>query len=500
MKKNIGLMLATAMVSAAISVGSYRYIDNKAESKAALLPEETYKPNFVNYAAGNVAAAPEFVQAAATVTPAVVHIKTTYTATASARNPWEELFGSPRSGSPSRASGSGVLISADGFIVTNNHVVKNASEIDVVLPDRRSFKGRLVGRDPSTDLALIKVEGNNLPVVQLGNSDEVQVGEWVLAVGYPLSLNSTVTAGIISAKGRSIGILDQPTPGNPAGAQGASTAIESFIQTDAAINPGNSGGALVNATGQLIGINAAIASQTGSYAGYGFAIPINLARKIINDLRSFGEVRRGYLGVSFPTPAAEDELLRRQGINPGSVQGVYITGVQSGSAAAAGGLQAGDVIQSIDGVRVTSSAEFSERVARHRPGDRIELTYLRNGRSTSTNVTLKGEAATENIARNEEAGSGLRSRLGANFSALPNAAKQFYRLNAGLLITSVERGSFFEQYGLSKNTIITRVNGRPVSTVNELDAALALSRNGLARIEGISPDGLRFLINFPLGA
>ena len=429
--KYIGLMLATAMVSAAISIGGYRYIDNRNEIHHPLVPEVNYYHK-ANLKAGNLAAAPDFVQAAASVTPAVVH-----------------------------------------------------------------FKAKLVGRDPSTDLALVKVEGNNLPVVSLGNSDEVQVGEWVLAVGYPLSLNSTVTAGIISAKGRSIGILDQPRPGNPEGTQGAGTAIESFIQTDAAINPGNSGGALVNANGQLIGINAAIASQTGSYTGYGFAIPINLAGKIVNDLRSFGEVRRGYLGVSFPAPATEDELLRRQGINPGTIQGVYITGVQSGSAAAAAGLQEGDIIQSINGTRVTSSAEFSERIARHRPGDKISLSYLRNGRSSNTSVTLKGQEAAEAIA---STGSALRSRLGANFAPLPNSAKQYYSIKSGLVVTSVERDSFFERYGLTRNTVITQVNGRPVNSISELDNALAASRNGIARIEGITPDGMRFLLNFPLGA
>lgn len=490
-------MLATGLISSAASIGGYRYLDYKKEINAPLVSEQSYKSDFVNYIPTNsMAAAPEFVDASAAVTPAVVHIKTTYAATSSRRNTLEELFGSPRSSAPTRASGSGVIISADGYIVTNNHVVENASAMEVVLPDRRSFTGRLVGRDPSTDLALVKIEGTGLPIVTLGNSDEVRVGEWVLAVGYPLSLNTTVTAGIISAKGRSIGILDQPGSGNQGRTQGASTAIESFIQTDAAINPGNSGGALVNATGQLIGINAAIASQTGSYAGYGFAIPINLAKKVVNDLRSFGEVRRGYLGVSFPAPAAEDELLRRQGINPGALQGVYITGVQSGSAAATAGLKEGDIIQSIDGTRVTSSAEFSERIARHRPGDKVDLSYLRNGKTLNAGVTLKGPS-TESIAATTSA---MRGKLGASFAPIPNTAKQFYRLNSGLVITGVERGSFFEQYGLLRNTIITQVNGRPVNSTAELDAALALSRNGLARIEGINADGLRFLLNFPLGA
>ncbi len=496
-----GLVLVTALFSAALAVGGYRYFD--AKNNQQLLPEDDYKVSFANYAekVASAGVAPEFVDASARVIPAVVHIKTTYTGTSSQRSPLEELFGIPGGGgnsAPARASGSGVIISSDGYIVTNNHVVENASEITVDLPDRRSFKGRLVGRDPSTDLALVKIEGTNLPIVELGNSDQVQIGEWVLAVGYPLSLNSTVTAGIISAKGRSIGILDQATPGNAA-AEGASTAIESFIQTDAAINPGNSGGALVNATGQLVGINAAIASQTGSYAGYGFAIPINLARKVVNDLKAYGEVRRGYLGVSFPAPSAEDELLRQQGINPGAIRGVYITGVQPGSAAAAAGLKAGDVIQSINGNQVTSSAEFSERVARHRPGDRIELSYLRNGRTVNTNATLKGPQATSPTVAGTRADN-LHERLGASFGPLPASVKQYFRLNAGLMITGVERGGFFERSGIPRNTIITRVNGVAVNSTDDLDKALANSRNGVARIEGITPDGMRFVFNFPLGA
>ena len=497
--KNAAIIFVTAAVTAVASIGGYRYLDNR--EVPAHQPEEETRFSFANFPAGSSqAAAPDLVQASASVTPAVVHIKTTYAGNTRSNNPLQELFGGPRSNAPSRASGSGVLISADGYIVTNNHVVENASAIEVVLPDRRSFNGKLIGRDPSTDLALIKVEGSNLPVVPLGNSDEVQVGEWVLAVGYPLSLNSTVTAGIISAKGRSIGILDQPRPGSPGGIEGATSAIESFIQTDAAINPGNSGGALVNASGQLIGINAAIASQTGSYAGYGFAIPINLARKVVNDLRSFGEVRRGVLGVTFPAPAAEDELLRQQGINPGSIRGVYITGVQSGSAAAAGGLKAGDVIQSIDGNRITSSAEFSERIARHRPGDKVELSYLRNGRTATTSVTLKSQANESIASGGANAENNLRERLGASFAPLPASAKQYYRLSSGIVVTSVERGSFFERYGLGANTIIVQVNGKAVNNINDLDAALAGSRNGVARIEGITAEGMRFLLNFPLGA
>lgn len=501
MKKAISVLFI-ALISAVLAIAGYRYLDNR--QNTAFYTEEKPNVRFVNYTDNDnaqAAATPDFVQAAKIVSPAVVHIKTTYAGTArSSGNAFEELFGPPQSSGPSRASGSGVIITPDGYIVTNNHVIENAAQMEVVLPDKRSFKATLVGRDPSTDLALVKVDGKNLPIVTLGTSDNVQVGEWVLAVGYPLSLNSTVTAGIISAKGRSIGILNRPSQENYYGnAQPtAGSAIESFIQTDAAINPGNSGGALVNANGQLIGINAAIASQTGSYAGYGFAIPVDLMKKVVSDFRKYGEVRRGYLGVSFPAPAVEDQMLRSQGIDPASVQGVYITGVQPGSGAAAAGLKAGDIIQSIGGVQVTSSAEFSERIGRLEPGNKVEVAYLRGKSKNTVNVTLKG-AETANPVANENS-KGVQTRLGATFAPLPANIKERYRLRSGLVITDMQPGGFFDSAGVPKGTIIMTVNGRPVNTIAELEAALGATRSGMVRLDGITPDGTGFVFNFPLGA
>ncbi|MCC9136974.1 trypsin-like peptidase domain-containing protein [Pontibacter silvestris] len=502
--KKAGLILLIALISAIVAIAGYRYVDKKMLGNS--LPENnqslgfTSNVNKTTSSAGN----PDFVRAASMVSPAVVHIKTTYaSSTAGSRNPLEEFYGSPRRNTPARASGSGVLISADGYIVTNNHVIENASEIEVVLPDRRSFDAKLIGRDPSTDLALVKVEGNNLPVVELGNSDDVQIGEWVLAVGYPLSLNSTVTAGIVSAKGRSIGILNRPSQQSNLDGQQVSvgTAIESFIQTDAAINPGNSGGALVNANGQLVGINSAIASQTGSYAGYGFAIPANLAKKVVADFREYGEVRRGYLGVSFPAPSVEDQILREQGIDPASVKGVYITGIQQGSAAAAAGLKTGDIILSVDGAEVYSSAEFSERIARHRPGDKVELTYLRGKNQNEVTVTLKGAEPTNAVTSgNNNSESGLHTKLGASFAPIPNSYKERYGLNSGVIVTELQRGGFLDAAGIPEGTIIISVNGRRIANVAELDSALESSQNGMARIDGVTPDGTRFVFNFPLGA
>lgn len=497
MKKAVGLFLLT-LLSAFLAVAMYRYIDKRNEPYYSVAPPPMQVVNNLPPASA-ADPANSFVQAAATAAPAVVHIKTTYTGRSS-RNPLEELFGAPSQGM-AQASGSGVLITPDGYVVTNNHVVEGASQIEVILPDKRSFQAKLVGRDPSTDLALVKVPGKDLPVLTVGNSDQVQVGEWVLAVGYPLSLNSTVTAGIVSAKGRSIGILDRSNQNNmPNDPQmSAGSAIESFIQTDAAINPGNSGGALVNVSGQLIGINAAIASQTGSYAGYGFAIPVNLMKKVVADFRKYGEVRRAYLGVSFPPPAVEDQMLRDQGIDPASVKGVYLTQVQPNSGAAKAGLKAGDIIQKMDGVPLSSSAEFSERIGRHRPGDKVDLAYLRNGKEIRTSVTLMGEESLREGLANRTM-SGLEAKLGATFTPLPDAIKQRYGLRSGLVISQVQRGGFFASAGVPEGTIITAVNGRRVNTLADLNAAMGASANGMVRIDGITPDGTGFVFNFPLGA
>lgn len=430
-----------------------------------------------------------FVAAARLVTPAVVHIKSTYVSGN------DSPYGQEKTG---QASGSGVLIDKNGYIATNNHVVEDASKIVVVLPDRREFEASLVGRDPNTDLALLKIKASNLPIVKFGNSDEVLVGEWVLAVGYPYSLNTTATAGIISAKGRNIGIINQ-SPAAEAAGQG-SHAIESFIQTDAAINPGNSGGALVNLNGELIGINAAIASYTGSYAGYAFAIPVNLAKKILDDFKKFGKVKRGVLGVNFPAPAIEDQYLRAQGIEPGEMKGVFITDIQIGSAAAAAGLKAGDIIQKLDTTQIYTSTEFSERIARHRPGDQITLTYLRNGKSQTTKVTLKEEKElSEGEGNNREALKSIYEKVGADFAALPSGLKERLNLNAGVIVTNVYRGGIFSRLGIPPKTIIVYVNGRKMQTPDDFGQALIEAQNGTVQILAIAPDGSKVAFTFSLG-
>lgn len=439
-----------------------------------------------------------FVKASRVATPAVVHIKTRYNAPPRGyNNPYAQLYGG-RGSVPVMVSGSGVTITSDGYIATNNHVVENASNIEVVFPDHKTFSAKLVGTDPNTDLALIKVDATSLPFLKPGNSDVVEVGEWVLAVGYPLSLNTTVTAGIISAKGRSIGIINRSAEGRfeNDGSQSGNTAIESFLQTDAAINPGNSGGALVNTNGELIGINTAIASQTGSYAGYAFAIPVNLVTKILDDLKKYGSVKRGILGVSFPSPSVEDQFLKQQGIDPGSIKGVYIIDVQNGSAAAEAGLKEGDFIQSIDGSPIISSSQFSERIARHRPGDKITLTYMRNGKTATTTATLKGE---ESTAKPQQSLQEIYRRLGAAFAPLSTELKQRLNINSGVVVTDVFNGGLFDRLGIPRGTIIVIINGKPVNSPADVEKELLSARRGLIQILAIAPDGSRVVFNFSLG-
>jgi Do/DeqQ family serine protease len=438
---------------------------------------------------------PNLINAAKLVTSGVVHIKTLYEGGAQGNGLMGELFG--QENSPAVGSGSGVLISAEGYIATNNHVIENASEIQVVLYDRRAFKADLIGQDPTTDIALLKVEADSLPFVALGNSDNSQIGEWVLAVGYPYSMNTTVTAGIISAKGRSIGIISRSLS-QSTGSELPATAIESFIQTDAAINPGNSGGALVNMNGELIGINTAIASLTGSYAGYGFAVPINLAKKILDDLKEFGSVKRGILGVAFPSPAVEDQYFQQQGLDPGTIKGVFITGIQEGSAADEAGLQEGDIIQRVDSVQLFTSAEFSERIGRHRPGDKVAIEYLRNGKVHTTTATLKGEES-ETIAGAESI-EAIHEKLGATFSPLTPRLRQRYDLKAGVVVTGVKRGGIFDMIGIPPGTVIVYVNGKTMKTPEDIDKALLNARNSKVQILGIAPDGSRIAFDFSLGA
>ncbi|RYY30560.1 MAG: PDZ domain-containing protein [Sphingobacteriaceae bacterium] len=495
-----GLIVLTVFIAAGVSFGTFKVMERS--YKPVAVPDGNGGVKFVSDRdAAAPADYPDFTQAAGTVSQQVVHIKVQLSNQTDNALP-AGYDGAPQQSAPVMASGSGVILSQDGYIVTNNHVVEDATSIQVVLTDKRTFQAKLVGRDPNTDLALIKIDVGGLSPVKIGNSDQVKIGQWVLAIGYPFSLNTTVTAGIVSAKERSIGIIGSKRQGNDQqeNQPSAGSAVEAYIQTDAAINPGNSGGALINANGELIGINAAIASQTGGYEGYGFAIPINLAQKIVDDLKKYGIVKRGMLGVSFPSPATEDEVLRQRGINPGSIKGVYITGVQDGSAAAAAGLKEGDIIQSIDGNTVNSSVELSERIARHHPDDQVKLSYLRQGKTENTNATLKGQPAQNQLANTGPSLNEIYNKLGAKFAPLNAQLKQRYQVNAGMVVTAIARGGFFEQVGIEPGSVIVSVNGVEVNNPVELNKAFTNATPGTVRIACITPDGSKTIFNLSLGA
>lgn len=374
--KTLGIIILTITVSAGTTLLVLKHNDTGNHSQLILSSEQEQPTG--NQTIGRILpqTATDFTQAAEMSVNSVVHVKTTYNIRQTASDPiLEFFFGRPLQQEPriQQASGSGVIISHDGFIVTNNHVIDKARNIEVILNDKRTYPATLVGTDPNTDIALLKIEQDSLPWLSFGNSDSLQIGEWVLAIGNPFNLTSTVTAGIVSAKARNINIIN------------SSMKIESFIQTDAAVNPGNSGGALVNTRGELVGINTAIASQTGSYAGYSFAVPAAIVSKVVSDLKTYGTVQRGLMGVQI-TDITSDI---KQKLHLTTMQGVLITNVIDNSAAAKAGLRAGDVIISINNRTTNGTAELQEVIGQHNPGDTIEVQYIRNGETRQTSLQLQ---------------------------------------------------------------------------------------------------------------
>lgn len=514
--KKIGVSLLTAVLGGAIAVGGYKLFESNQLENMTF--EEQQKVYYASNPAGEMLSStgnPDFTQAAASVSPGVVHIKVTMTSRGSQRggggapsDMFEEFFGVPQQrrqqAQPrqAQASGSGVILTPDGYIVTNNHVVENADKIEVQLTDKRSYEAKVIGRDPNTDLALLKVNATNLPIVKMGDSDNVQIGEWVLAVGYPLSLQSTVTAGIVSAKGRQIGILGDAQQQQPRGFGNedqpiVNTAIESFIQTDAVINKGNSGGALVNARGELIGINSAIASPTGVYAGYGFAIPINLAKKILDDFKEFGSVKRGFIGVTFTE--INEALRKDKGFT--DINGLYVQDVVKGGAADGAGIKGGDIITKIEGKTIYSSSDLQERVARLRPGDKVKITYKREGKEKDVNLTLKGEAESKTNAGGDESSASateIFNKLGASFIPATDARKKELGVNAGVVVTQVHRGGVFEYFGVERGLVITEVNGKAVNSVDDVEAALSGTKRNIVRIKGVPQRGNTLEMNIPI--
>ena len=380
-----------------------------------------------------------------------------------------------------QGSGSGVIISADGYIVTNNHVVADADELTVTLNDNKEYSARIIGTDKTTDLALIKIEGKNLPAITIANSENIKVGEWVLAVGNPFNLTNTVTAGIVSAKGRSL----------------YRNGVESFIQTDAAINPGNSGGALVNTRGELIGINAMLYSQTGSFSGYGFAIPTSIMNKVVDDLKTYGTVQRAVVGIQGSDVKNYVDGQKEQGkdIDLGTMEGIYVAKVTEESAAEEAGLKEGDVIIAIDGKEMNKMADMQEYLAKKRPGDKVTVTYLRDKKKNTKSITLKNEQGNTQVVKKADL-----DVLGGNFRSITDAQKQQLNIGYGLEVLKVNSGKL-KNAGITKGFIIQRVNDNAVKTIEDLQNIVkdaSTSKDPVLYIQGVYPTGKKAYFAVPL--
>lgn len=468
------------VISGATTVGVQQYIGHDSTISDQSYFTKSTNASFVGMNTAGVG--DDFVKAAKTTVPAVVTIKnyqTRASSRASEQDIFDFFFGDPFGGERNQRQrpqqqapenmpsglGSGVIISPDGYIISNNHVVAGANKLEVVLSNKKSYIATLVGTDPNTDISLLKIEEKGLPYLNFANSDNVEVGQWVLAVGNPLGLNSTVTAGIISAKGRGIGILS--------GQGKATNPIESFIQTDAAINPGNSGGALVNVNGDLIGINSAISSTNGYYQGYGFAVPANLARKIIEDIKKFGIVQRGFLGVS-SMDLSNDQLVaaynRENKTNIKSGSGVYVTGFSENSGAQDAGLKKGDVITKVDGSDITDFADLSVAIGSKRPGDKVQVTFTRNGKDNIATVTLRDQKG--GTSTRTKADLSVSEKIGAEFEPLNDKFKTEYGLNSGVVSKNVTEGSEMAKIGIVDDYIIIEINGKPVNSQKDVEKIL----------------------------
>lgn len=467
MMKKIALFLLAGVTGGVFSLVAIHFF--KPETQTVYVRQApTVSDNFHVQKAkyiGNI----DFTIAAENTVNSVVHVKVRNER--GSENPFYSfLYGKPQKSQdqpPIVSTGSGVIISNDGYIVTNNHVIDGADILEVTLDDKRTFTAKVVGADPTTDIALIKIKGEELPFLKWGNSDDLRVGEWVLAVGNPFNLASTVTAGIVSAKARSINIFNK------------STAIEAFIQTDAAVNPGNSGGALVNIEGELVGINTAIASPTGSFAGYSFAVPERIARKIVSDLLEFGAVQRAFIGVSIKDVTSEEA--KKSGVH--STQGVFISGVSDGGAAADAGIRSGDVILSVSGIIVNTMSELQEQVGQYRPGDQLNVIIKRGDKEKELLITLRNSQGNTDITKGETA----FKMFGSEFKPVSSEIASSLKINGGIQVVSIEEGKF-KQAGIKEGFIITQVNRKNIYSLDDLRVILKNSTGGI-KLEGIYPNG-----------
>ncbi len=484
--KTLGFFGLVVAVSVATNVTT-NLVSQKRDSLNS--PENQLPITYAKFAHATRAMETDFTVAAELSIHAVVHVKTKTPMKVQQfgggfqNDPFfDYFFGRPQQNPRSKKNddapmqegvGSGVIMTNDGYIVTNNHVVEGSSEIEVTLNDKRTFKAKLIGADPNTDIALIKIDAEKLPVIAFGNSDSLKVGEWVLAVGNPFNLTSTVTAGIVSAKARNINIIN------------TKMRIESFIQTDAAVNPGNSGGALVNTRGELVGINSAIASQTGSYAGYAFAVPVSIVQKVVSDIRQYGVVQRALLGVNIQD--IDSKLAKEKKLK--TLEGVYVAEVNDQSAAKSAGIKKGDVINNVNGISVKTSAELQEQVGRYRPGDKITVTVVRGDSEEKLKVELKNSQGNYGVVSSQDS----KDVLGATFKDVDAKIKDKLDLDYGVEIKSLSKGKLADQ-GIKPGFIILKINSQAVRSAEDVQSAFdAVINNGEREkalfIVGVYPGG-----------
>ncbi len=511
MKTNWKGLVLVGLLSSATTLAGFKLLSTN-DDKPVIFKEATGESLARFTSTGSPAGAPgDFVYAAEATTPAVVHIKSTSTQSQSRggggqgqmQDMLREFFGGGGFGEdfggrsqPSESSGSGVIISNDGYIVTNNHVVEGAQELLVTLSNKRKLRAKVIGTDPSTDIAVIKVDSKDLPSIVFGSSESVKVGEWVVAVGNPFNLESTVTAGIVSAKGRGLGIIGQSRRGygaTPTSTTTGDTPLESFIQTDAVVNPGNSGGALVNLKGELIGINTAIASPTGSFAGYAFAVPSSIVKKVSGDLIKFGNVQRGYLGIVLEE--LDSKKAEEYGVKVS--EGVFVKDFSENSAAKAAGVNKGDVVVKVEGLTVNTVPELQQAIGLHKPGDKVNLTVNRDGKEKDLNITLRNRTGGSEIIKRDESAMAL-TVMGAEFGNLTDQEKQRlgrYKVEGGVKVVSINGGKLARS-GVEEGFVITKVNGKAVRSVKELESSLAGKSESMVQFEGLYPDAPYDLFQF----
>ena len=471
-----GLLMATSCVNSSQNANQSENLTE--QQKPATEIEQVQQAQVQRAAFIPTESTPDFVDAAERSVDAVVHIMTKVVRQSTTYNDFfgallGQIYGYPGQtrNNTMVAYGSGVVLTPDGYIVTNNHVVEGADEVEVTFNNKVKKTATIIGTDPTTDLALIKVDASDLEYLTFGDSDNVRIGEWVLAVGNPFNLTSTVTAGIVSAKARNLSIL------------GEGTSVESFIQTDAAVNPGNSGGALVNTKGELVGINAAIASHTGSYEGYSFAIPSNIVRKVVDDLLLYGTAQRGYLGVQIAE--LTQELAEKEGLE--NIEGVYVAEVTEGGAAKLAGMKSGDVITAIAGKKVNTTTQLKESIGQYRPGDKVEVEVNRNGSHHRYELTLLNEAGNVDVVKKGD--SFFNSEFGLMLQPINQNDMSRLDIQSGLKIVEIRQGRFMNS-GVPVDFVITKVNGITVNSKSDLENAQKSSRSRRTTIEGVYPNGM----------